>query len=299
MERSKKTPQEAAMDRLRFALAIALSALVLLGAPVLIKRFYPSAPPPPPPPAQPSESATQQQGTKPAKPAETTPAKSPAAVSTTQATPRDITITTSLWKVKLSNRGAVATSWILVNQKHPDGKLTRILAADNSDLELVSTRGLEIAGAPLRIRTPWSPDLGVNLNQSYFEIQGAGGDSEIRINDGESRTITFNYASGDVTARKSFTFYGDRSIFNASVEVRRGAESPPVEIVFGPHFGDQSDTQKGSYSTPPQVVGCTPEDHVDRIPGAKITGDFGKVKAVDHSNNVIEVDAPLARDVDA
>src|SRR5262245_4200053 len=267
----KKSPKDAAKDRLRFALAIGLSALVLLGAPMILKRYFPSAPPPPPvttpeertgnqtpkapePKSVPAPTAGSPTGPRGASPAGSSNASQ---VAATNAAPREVLVQTRFWSVKLSNRGGVATSWILKKVPGADGSLKDIFAANGGPLELVAQHVLENLGAPLRVRTPWTPELASVLNQSYFEVQGDSGTGIVNVEGGEPRTITFTYSAGDIVARKSYTFYGERFIFDANVEIKRGGEVQPVQLAFGPHFGDQTDTQHGSYSTPPQAVACS------------------------------------------
>src|SRR5262249_30351490 len=72
----------------------------------------------------------------------------------------------------------------------------------------------------------------------------------------------------------------------------------PVEIVLGPRFGDQSDKQTGSYSTPPQFVAYTREGDRQSILAARITPPFATITVVDEASNQIEIDKPLAGDVD-
>ena len=90
---------------------------------------------------------------------------------TTQVAAREIKITTPTWEIKLSNRGAVVTSWIIT--KH-DG--TPIYAAGGNGkepLELIPQDALETIGAPLRLRLPDAPLLAQELNQANYQVEGA------------------------------------------------------------------------------------------------------------------------------
>src|SRR5690349_24466414 len=109
------------MDRKRLLLALVLSIAILMGYSLVMNRFFPPSPPvieePPPTPSQPAPS-----NPKPQAPA-TSPATSPAKATATatpgtpapvaQVPPRDIVIDTPYWEVTLTNRGAVATAWLL------------------------------------------------------------------------------------------------------------------------------------------------------------------------------------------
>lgn len=221
-------------------------------------------------------------------------------VQQTDAPPRSIKVSTGYWTIDLSNRGAVATSWILNKTRNPDGSTSPIFSADGKELQLVAQQAPDKFGLPLGIRTPWSPELGELLNEKNFQIEGVGPDeSNVSLNaGGPPRTITFIYSSNEVTARKSFTFYGDDFSFDGTVEVMRDGEHQPVELVLGPRFGDQGHRQTGSYATPPQVIAHDKVGNIDRIPAGRITPPFAKITAIDAANNVLEIDHPLPPAVD-
>ncbi|HXG63921.1 MAG TPA: membrane protein insertase YidC [Blastocatellia bacterium] len=285
------------MDRYRVVIAILLSMLILIGWPVVMRQLYPPPPPEemaeiippaeqgpaPQPPAAPGQTA-------PGKPATTAPQ------AVTQAAPRDITIETPLWNITLSNRGAVATSWIL-KKSSVDGR--EILAANGGPLELIPQEVIQTLGAPLRLNLPWSPALEAELNQAYFQVEGVSPDEgAVRIEPGQSRQITFTYASPTVTARKTYTFRGDSLIFDATADVTANGGQQPVEIVLGPRIGDQSDFRTGSYATPPQVIAYTNYGERETLLGGSITPPFAQIVAIDPAANRIVIDKPLAGDVD-
>ncbi len=281
------------MDRIRILIAMLLSTLVLVGYPFLINRLYP------PPPQQLDESQPEGQ-TQPApdtpapvvkKPATQPPAATP---TVTQETEREITVETPYWRIKLSNRGAVATSWIL--KKERANSVERdIRAADGSPLELVPRDALDLLGAPLHIRTPLREELAQQINKSNFRIEGVS-NQEISLSSDETREIVFTYASGSVTARKTLKFYADRFYFDAQVQVFSDGSEQMVELVIGPRIGDQTEQQNGSYSVPPQVVAETKQDSRIYVPGASITPPFAKITSI--VENRIQIDKPLASDID-
>jgi YidC/Oxa1 family membrane protein insertase len=221
----------------------------------------------------------------------------PAPAQTTQAAFREITIKTDFWRVRLSNRGAVATSWILLKY-HEDGLERPITGADGNELQLIPQEIPDDLGAPMSLRTPWSPEIASQLNLVNFQIDGVGPDqTEITLQSADQRRITFTYASPAVTATKSFVFRGDSFVFDVTADVKTSSEQP-VEIVLGPRFGDQSDRQTGSYSTPPQAVAYTRDGHRQAVLAASITPPFATITAVDQGSTQIEIDKPLAGDVD-
>jgi len=221
----------------------------------------------------------------------------PLPAQTTQAALREITIKTDYWRVKLSNRGAVATSWILLKYKE-DGLERPITGADGNELQLIPQEIPDDLDAPMSLRTPWSPEIGSQLNRVNFQIDGVGPDEkEFKVDSADQRRITFTYTSPTVTATKTFVFRGDSFVFDVTANVKSSSEQP-VEIVLGPRFGDQSDRQTGSYSTPPQMVAYSRDGHRQAIVAASITPPFATITAVDQSSNQIEIDKPLAGDVD-
>jgi YidC/Oxa1 family membrane protein insertase len=198
------------------------------------------------------------------------------------------------WRATISNKGVVATSWILSRYKE-NGEQRTITGADGNPLQLIPQHIPEALSAPLSLRTPWSPEIGQQLSQANFEIEGVNpNDKEVTLGPDESRTITFKYSSPSVTALKSFTFRGGSFVFDVTAEVIAGGSPQAVEIVLGPRVGDQSDKQTGSYTTPPSVVAYTRDGTRQQIAGAMVTPPFATIKAVNHDANQIELDKPLA-----
>jgi len=297
------------MDRNRLIMALALSLVVLMSWPLIMRYVAPRAIEEPieleqTPPQRALENAPQA----PVATAKKTTSAAPASPQpqpqsqTTQVAERAVTIkfvdgTSDYWRATLSNRGAVATSWILSRYKE-NGEERSITGADNNPLQLIPQHIPDPLGAPLSLRTPWSPDVALQLNQVNFQIEGVGpGESEVILGPNESRTITFKYESPSITATKSFTFRGGSFVFDVTADVKSGGSEQLAEIVLGPRFGDQSDKQTGSYSTPPQVVAYTREGQRQQILGAAITPPFAVITAVDRESNQIELDKPLADSV--
>src|SRR5215216_3928027 len=107
------------MDRKRLLLAMVLSMVVLMGYPLVLRKFFPPPPPvelptEPPPVAEkkPQANATDKKAVAPA------PVPAPVSTAPVSTAPlREIAVTTPYWRVTLSNRGAVATSWIMHHYK--------------------------------------------------------------------------------------------------------------------------------------------------------------------------------------
>ncbi|HSB11744.1 MAG TPA: YidC/Oxa1 family insertase periplasmic-domain containing protein [Blastocatellia bacterium] len=289
------------MDKSRLILALALSLMVLMSWPLIMHYVAPQPPDeplpaeafeptPPPPPAD-------QKRAVPAKKEATPPAPSPAPPQSTQAAQREITISSEYWSATISNHGAVATSWIL-RKFEESGVVREIKAADGGELQLIPQEIPDKLDPPLSLHTPMSPEVGRQLRDVNFQVSGVGpGENNIDLHKGDYREITFTYTSPTVTATKTFAFRGDRFVFDVKADVTSGSGQQPVELVLGPRFGDQSDKQSGSYSTPPQVIAYTRDGHREAVPGARITAPFASITSVDHSSNQIEIDKPLAGDI--
>jgi YidC/Oxa1 family membrane protein insertase len=291
------------MDRSRLIMALALSLVVLMSWPLAMHYLAPpspieapieSEPTPPPAPA-----ANKQQPQVPAAKKPTPPAPAPQGqTQTTQVAAREVTISTDYWRATLSNRGAVATSWVLVKYKE-DGQVRWLTGADGGKLELIPQQIPDYLSAPLSVRTPWSPEVAAQLNHVNFQIDGVGpSEKDIELKEGDHRRITFTYTSPTVTAIKTFDFRGDGFVFDVTASIKSNNSEQPVEIVLGPRIGDQSDRQTSSYSTPPQVVAYTRDGQRQAIPGSSITPQFATISEVDQTSNQIEIDKPLAGDVD-
>lgn len=216
---------------------------------------------------------------------------------TTQVAAREIKITTPTWEIKLSNRGAVATSWIIT--KH-DGKAIYAasgIGKDDSPLELIPQDALETIGAPLRLRLPDAPLLAQELNHANYQVEGAT-ENDINLQAGDEREITFRFSSPTATVRKTFKFYGDKLIFDATAEVTANNAPQRAELVFGPRIGDASDKQTGgSYGNHYQVIAFTPGGSRSAYDGSHITPTFARITQVDEAGKRVQLDKPLAGDV--
>ncbi|MFY9608799.1 MAG: YidC/Oxa1 family insertase periplasmic-domain containing protein [Blastocatellia bacterium] len=295
------------MDRTRVILAMVLSMAVLMAWPVVMRRFFPAPPPSnleliDQPNAQPQAADSVAKPQSPQAPARApkVPSQAPAQIPPTQGAQREpITIKTEYWTAKLSNHGAIATSWILTS--YPDGSAVReIRPAEGEHLELIPQDIPDSLAAPFSLQLPWSPDLSRELSEANFQVEGLGpNENEIDLGQaGAQKEITFVYSSPAVTARKTFKFTGGSFVFDVRAEAEANGTQQPVEIVIGPRIGDQSDRQTGSYALPPQIVAYSLDGKNHQIHGASITPPFATVTGVDHSSNQIEIDKPLAGDVD-
>jgi YidC/Oxa1 family membrane protein insertase len=294
------------MDRKRLFLALVLSVAVLLGYSLLMNRFFPSAPVPEPLATSPQDTSSPKPTTPASAPAPATtpapPATAKAAGTAAPATPvpaRDIVIDTPYWTVTLTNRGAVATSWILKGYRE-NGVEKTLKGADNLDLQLIPQPVPESLDAPLALMLPDQPDLGAQFNRTNYQVKVDGAEPSadpITLNAGEQRKITFTTTNGTLTATKEFTFYGDRMVFDAKATLTGAEGERPALLIIGPGIGDQSDRGGSSYSTPPQVVAFTTQGSREQLAGTKINEPLATIQSVNYDGKQITLDKPVAGDL--
>ncbi len=218
---------------------------------------------------------------------------------------RKITVATPYWHVVLSNRGATVESWVL-NAYKDNGNIREIRGADNNTLHLIPTEIPEDrTPRPFSLRLPDAPDVESLLKAKNFKVEVTSADgqrtdeSNIDLTAGGSRAITFTYESiasnGDrITAAKTFEFRADQMYFDVKASVTKTANNvlsqQPVQIVLGPRFGDQSDAQVGSYSTPSQVVTYSTDGKREYVLASGITASFATIKEIRPDAKQIVID---------
>jgi YidC/Oxa1 family membrane protein insertase len=257
------------MQQRRFVLALLLSAVILFGWGYLQRRLFPA------PPAQQNNANTsspQQPAATPSTPgADSTQnqqqQQSAQAVSTQDATPpRTVLVKTPLYEVKLDNRGAVATSWILKSLP-PDsdspGKALYSVAGNKDNpqpLELIPQEGVKRGHAPFLV-VVGDQNLDALLASRNYQLKGAEGDnSELTLDLGPGKpqqTLEFvlQDAASGINLTKRITFYADR--YMADIEVtlaRNGQPVPEVKILIGPSIGDQGVKHYSFYSVAPEAI---------------------------------------------
>src|SRR6476660_4538308 len=124
------------MDRTRLIMALALSLVVLMSWPLIMRYMAPHTIEDQIQMEQPApERVPENQAQTPVSPVNKTPqpvtpkAQPQPPAQATQVAAREFTINTPYWTVKMSNRGAVATSWILRNYRD-NGDVREIKGAD-------------------------------------------------------------------------------------------------------------------------------------------------------------------------
>jgi YidC/Oxa1 family membrane protein insertase len=202
----------------RLLIAFALMGLVLFATPYLFKTIAPPAPP------AKKTAATQQQAatTNPATPPAPVEASAPSTASAEHiAAQKEETfvVETDLYKVVFSNRGGVVHEWTLKKYTDSDGK----------PLELVNTVGAIKAGYPFQFVFEQKKPA-TDLNNVLFNAKPSG----------DGLGVTYEYADGALTARKSFRFGKNEYLTEVSTEVRENGAALPHLVAWRAGFGDQA-----------------------------------------------------------
>ena len=203
---------------------------------------------------------------------ETTAASQPDAVPA-----RTITIKSPLYEVKLDSRGAVATSWIILQNKSP--KEERPVYADGSNegekkpLQLISQKALDSSPreVPFRLATG-DQQLNQLINDRNYQVSEAS--DTIELNDGQEKRIDFTLtdASG-VEVVKSFVFRADNYISDVSVKLSRGGQPvTDAKLLIGASVGDQGIERHSFYHIEPEAIAYV-DDGIFRHPGGSFTFD--------------------------
>lgn len=209
--------------------SVFVAFLLSLGVLILWRAFLVKTPPPPKTPA-----------TVAAKPAAGTPAPSTAspAAGTQSATkskgqpvtvpvrkaetPRQVVVGGPDYRVTLSNRGAVVTSWVLEKYKNEN----------EEPLDLIDQNACGSLGFPLGLRLEDS-SLAGQLNSALYVVEAPGDTLTVPAR------VGFVYSDGATVVRKEFSF-GPNYQVHVEVSVSQGGRALPVEVAWSGGFGDPS-----------------------------------------------------------
>ncbi len=197
-----------------FLLIIALTVVVLF----LSQQYFSKKNPPPEQKPQAPAAATQ--------PASVAPPPAPPphhahAAGTKQASAEATTVVENdFYRITFSNRGGLVKSWILKQSQDAHGK----------PLEIVNEPGASQWGYPLSLWT-WDESLRNKLNSALYVPSATGA---IRV----PGQLTFEFADGDVTVRKSFSFDANSYIVRIESSVVRGGNYVTALPAWPAGFGD-------------------------------------------------------------
>ncbi|MCH7978766.1 MAG: membrane protein insertase YidC [Acidobacteria bacterium] len=162
-------------------------------------------------------------------------------------TEQEITVETDLYQVVFSTRGAVVKSWKLKDYLDPEG----------NPLELVHTEAAAQAGEPFSL---WVSERALRdeINTALF-IPSARGRLPV------PGTLTFEYSSGRVAARKQIIFSRDSYVVEIETTLSRGGRTISHGIAWPGAFGEMRPVGAGMGGI--RVIYREPEGMVRLDPG--------------------------------
>lgn len=232
------------MEERRLLLAVALSLLVLTAYSLLVA---PPAPAPAPQTADPGAEA----GRPPAElgpAAAIAPASAPTAAAAAPSAPavpavmdsseRRVEVSGQGFSVAFSNRGARLLSWTLAGYRDARGAPEEMVPAAGGELR------------PLDVETG-DAEVDAHLRGALFQPSTA----LLSLREGRPSSLSFEYANGDIEARKTLVFEPS-GLVGISVVVRRGGRALPARLVWGPGLGNPSAEERGvqGYQEPATVA---------------------------------------------
>jgi YidC/Oxa1 family membrane protein insertase len=252
------------MDQKRLLLAFALSAAILFGWTYFIDRTTPK-PNSPNPQTETSNNSTTASPTPEASAPVAPPTPSDTAASSIpdNIPQRIVTVVTPLYEVKLDSKGAIATSWI-VTQNRDTGRPLYSVAGDKNNrqrLELIPSESLrqKSPGAPLLLSTGDAAvdNLLASKNFKVGGVEGESGEARVEIKSGETKQLDFTMrdeATGlDVV--KTFRFDANSYSVDLGFKLSRGGQAMPnARLAIGPSIGDQGVPYYTFYSVAPEGV---------------------------------------------
>src|SRR5271157_4700307 len=153
----------------------------------------------------------------------------------------------SLYRLVFTNRGAQVKSWVLKKYKDEDGR----------PLDLVN-KDAEKFGLPLSLYT-YDENLRNQINSALYVAAPSG-------NINAPGKLTYEYADGDVTVRKTFQF-GDTYVVSIETEVTQNGKPVQAYPAWPAGFGDQTTGPLYASARVDYLAG----DKVERIAAKKVS----------------------------
>jgi len=178
---------------------------------------------------------------------------------------RTITISSSLYEVKLDSKGAVATSWIIKKDKSPRGEFPVFADGSTGDnekpLQLIPSAAFSPTSreVPFRLATD-DPNLTATVNERNYQISVP--DESITLADGQEKQIDFTLtdASG-VEVKKSFLFRADSYVADLAIDLKKGGQPVPnTKLLIGASIGDHAINHHNFYHIESEAVAYVNDD---------------------------------------
>jgi len=198
--------------------------LIAFGALALMRYLVPS-PPAAPPPKQPAQ---QQQSAPSSSPASSSPSssvnpKQPSAVPVKKADREAETVVENqLYRIVFSSRGALVKSWVLKKYNDDQGK----------PLDLVNATTAPVVGYPLSFFA-YDHELEQKLNQALYVPSAVGAQEAPAV-------LSFEFAEGDISVRKTFSFDLASYVVDIETEVTDKGRAVTAYPAWPGGLGDQT-----------------------------------------------------------
>jgi YidC/Oxa1 family membrane protein insertase len=220
--------QDPGMER-RLLLVFAITFIILIAAQPLIMKYMGKKPQP-----APAQQTQQQAAPTPAPaavaaaPAVPSAAPTPAAASKVAQNEEETVVENDLYRITFTNKGGQVKSWILKKYTNDKGQ----------PLDLVNQIAASKLGYPLSLFT-YDENLRNQLNSVFYVPSVTGTQTA-------PTSVTFEYAQGDLSVRKTFSF--DHSyVVTADISVTRNGQQVTAMPAWPSGFGD--DTVEYSYAS--------------------------------------------------
>jgi YidC/Oxa1 family membrane protein insertase len=169
-----------------------------------------------------------------------------------------ITVETPLYKVRLDSKGAVATSWILLKDKSPQGE--KLIFADGSTknnekpLELISSEALNRnpREVPFRLSTG-DPNLDGLINERNYTA--SVNEENIKLEPGQEKQIDFVLNENGFQVTKTFVFRADNYVSDLQTKLTKdGQIVPNTKLLIGASISDQGIPHHNLYHIESEAV---------------------------------------------
>ncbi len=220
------------MER-RLLLVFALTFLILIIAQPLITKYVGKPEQNQPQQQQAQQPQQQQPASAAAAPTATVQgagktAAAPAVANKVAAGEQETVVDTPVFRITFTNKGGLAKSWVLKKYTNDKGQ----------PLDLVNQQASQAFGYPLSLFT-YDEGVRNKVNSALYvvtEVPGA-----------DKRVVTFEYADGDVSVRKSFTFEQKPAgaadyVVKADISVTRNGQTIAAFPAWPAGFGDEGDS---------------------------------------------------------
>ncbi len=178
---------------------------------------------------------------------------------------RTITIKSPLYEVTLDSRGALATSWILLKNRAPNGEYPIYAdgstSSDNKPLQLISQKALDQTPRDIPFRLSADDQNLTNLiNERNYQISAP--EETVTLADGQEKQIDFTLtdASG-VEVKKSFIFRADSYVADLAIDLKQNGQMVPnTKLLIGASIGDHAINHHSFYQIESEAVAAIDGD---------------------------------------